>query len=204
MAGTFSSNLMVNLEHLSLPEIFKCRIYDSTPAHMMLTPCHYNIIFGHDACRLFGITIDFNDNDMCIDGITINMHPTPKPNTIHHDDPSLSFAESLFIDTFEHDLFHNDNTFVSDQEIGNNDDTAKYVHKNKAITINTYEGKEIGHLMCQCSHLTHKQQQGLKELLNKHPTLFAGVLQEFPNLHIKLDIDPHIPTSAVHPDSVPT
>ena len=71
MAGTFSSNLMVKLEHLSLPEFFKCRIYDSTPAHVMLTPCHYDIIFGHDACHLFGNTIDFKNNDMHIDGITI-------------------------------------------------------------------------------------------------------------------------------------
>ena len=76
-------NLMVNLEHLSLAEFFKCRIYDSTPAHIVLTPCHYDIIFGRDACCLFRITIDFKNNDMHIDSITVNMRPTPKPNTIH-------------------------------------------------------------------------------------------------------------------------
>ena len=80
----------------------------------------------------------------------------------------------FFIDNFEHDLFHNDNTFISDPEIGNG--TAKYIHKNKAITVNKYEGEDIGHLVCQCSHLTHEQHQGLEELLNKHPTLFDGIL----------------------------
>ena len=204
MAGTFSSSLSVQLQHITLPEYFKHRTYHDLPAQVMITDCRYDIIFGRDACRLFGIKIDFDNDITTIDNETVRMRAFPSSNTLHHDDLSLSFAEAIYIDTLEEDLFPNDDYPSHPAKvIGNPSDTNKLRHKNRELTANTYQSEDIERLVKQCHHLTNSQQQDLHQLLIKFPTLFDGILREYPQLRVKLDIDPHIPPHASRAYSVP-
>ena len=51
MAGNFSSNQAVTLEHITLPEFMKNHHFNSLEAHLLFQDCRYDIIFGRDALR---------------------------------------------------------------------------------------------------------------------------------------------------------
>ena len=64
LAGTYTTNLIVELQGIQLPEFTKHRTYDSLPARIIPGACRYDVIFGRDALSLFQLILDFGKNEM--------------------------------------------------------------------------------------------------------------------------------------------
>ena len=62
LAGPFTSNAIVHLFGVRLPE-FRCNVsLTELKARVFDSDCHYDIIMGHDALQVFHIQLDFEKN----------------------------------------------------------------------------------------------------------------------------------------------
>ena len=62
LAGHFTSNAIVHLFGVRLPE-FRCNVsLTELKARVFNNDCHYDIIMGHDALQVFRIQLDFEKN----------------------------------------------------------------------------------------------------------------------------------------------
>ena len=60
------------------------------------------------------------------------------------------------------------------------------------ILPSAYDPADLHSVAQACTHLSHKQQNQLYEVLSQYPQLFDGVLHVFPDKKIHLDIDPSV------------
>lgn len=117
LSGPMMSNRKVTLEGVYFPEFFKTRYLHTMEARVFSTPCRYDAIIGRDVLQEMGITLDFKNQMMTWDDCRVEMRQFPlngkKPTTssrVSKDDPEEpSFAEQLFFEALEADLYDDDN-----------------------------------------------------------------------------------------------
>ena len=80
LAGPFTSNTIVHLFGVRLPE-FRCNVsLTELKAHVFDNDCRYDIIMAHDALQVFRLQLDFEKNTIRC-GTTEHpmQHPPPPP-----------------------------------------------------------------------------------------------------------------------------
>ena len=65
-----------------------------------------------------------------------------------------------------------------------------------------YEAMKPDEVLNSCSHLNEKRKQDIRQLINKYPKSFDGVLRSYPST-VSLEVDPAKPPKAVCPYTVP-
>ena len=78
LGGSFTSNELVNIHNLLLPEFHRTRHIETVPAKIFNNGCHYDMILGKDFMTELGIVLDFKHKTMEWDGSTITMCEYPK------------------------------------------------------------------------------------------------------------------------------
>ena len=204
MAGSLTSNRVVTVQTLRLPEFHRSRSIPNHDFRVFHTSCRYDMIIGRDLLSIFGIDLDFNTQTMTIDGAVVVMRPFP--SIPQHDPHHPTVAEMLLYELAEPDLW-NDETPLSD-------DDPPTAHKSAsadepehdvfatAIKTNDYAKTDLQSVVSSCTHLSQIQQNELHELLLKHEELFQGKLGHYPH-PIHLDIDRTIPPQQTRPFSIP-
>ena len=79
MAGTFTSNQLVDLRKVVLPEFNRSVSYDCIDARIIHGECNYDIIFGRKELREFKLNLDFENDLVARSDFTLPMRPRPGP-----------------------------------------------------------------------------------------------------------------------------
>ena len=127
---------------------------DSTPG-----PHHYNMIIGHDVMGELGITLDFKDQMMTWDDLTINMK-----------DPEL-FPE----------LFDPVNDFFWSKDLYKTEVLQEASTHLQKILDAKYTPADLDEVIWMCGHLTKDKKHQLHALLSKYEHLFDGTLGTWNN-----------------------
>ena len=217
LAGPMKSNLTVKLERITFPEFFKTRIVDSLDARVFHTHCRYDAIIGRDLLTDLGLVLDFKNCKMSWDDCHVPMRSFPTPNGKKYKNlpPEPTLAEQLFYDAIEADLEDDDtlptcdmtecsdddyllNDEFEDSDKGNDQSTDNYhdaddenqepPDKDKSINISKYNAADIDQVCRSCQHLSQTQQNDLRDVLSKYPTLFNNELGTYPDEKIHLDL----------------
>ena len=91
LGGSFTSNELVNIHNLLLPEFHRTRRIETVPAKIFNKGCHYDMIVGKDFMTELGIVLDFKHKTMEWDGSTITMCEYPK------DSQPVTFATASIV-----------------------------------------------------------------------------------------------------------
>ena len=202
LAGDMQTNLIAKLEGITFPEFFKTRKIDSVEARVFHADCRYDAIIGRDLLEEMGLILDFKNSKMSWDECHVPMRPFPSSNAAKQD-PSP--AEQLYMDMMEADLEDDDTLptcdmteegdcdyFLDDEdETSDNRNTEDNYQETKTkhvIKESKYETANIDEVVRSCSHLSQNQQNDLREVLTKYPTLFNNTLGTYPDEKIHLDI----------------
>ena len=201
MAGTFHSNQQVHLTNLLLPEFRRNQFIPDLHCHIFTVECRYDMILGRDALRHFGLELDFVNNRMTYNDVSLPMRPFPD-----HLQANLLVAEQLQLDDMDNyllddpSLCNNDDNFApalfSDNDTSQ-DSTAfsdlsqQDVHP-ATILPSLYDKADMASVVQQCTHLTQEQRNKLHQVLSKYETLFDGKLKKYQGEQIHLEIDPSI------------
>ena len=112
LAGKMTSNRTVKLEHINFPEFFKTRVIDEFECRVFEADCRYDAIIGRDLMAQIGMILDFKDQKVTWDGVSVDMKKWINPSWTKTKDGSLikepSLAEQLFWDALEEDLLDDD------------------------------------------------------------------------------------------------
>ena len=208
LAGTFKSTEAVNLQNFTLPQFSKSRIYEKLTARVFHTPCRYDVIFGRDALRLFGMQVDFKDGLMICDEQVLDMRPFPNG-------PQEGMAAEMLMEWLEEDIYEDDNddiSMMSDDEsqcsstemeteacdvveigpqsdkLDEDDEPFGSGYRGKKIKDSKYDGTTVEDVVSACKHLDKAQQEKLLAVLRKYEKLFDGKLKKFSGEKIKLEL----------------
>ena len=161
LAGDFQSNQQVLLEEIVLPEFKYPSYIDSQQCQVFSGPCCYDIILGHDFLRKVHFHIDFQNN------------------TITCMDMSVAMRSSEFF---------TDNTCLRNILFFDDVDVDSYA---SIIKESMYKSVSIADVIAAQSHLSSEQAQLLSKMLEKHTTLFDGILKVYPHHLVHLDVAPN-------------
>ena len=202
LAGTFTSNQEVSIGELILPEFHRGRRVDGVTARIFHAPCRYDMVLGRDTLRKIGLVVDFDDNVMTWDDVTVPMklYSLKPPKEAAVDDASEpNLAEAMLWDLVEEDLEEDDDdendgfVTVSKEE---EHEAAEAGYHSKTILSSKYEKVDVHAIAKQCTHLPlHKQNELAEMLENYQGQLFSGKLGKYEGEKIHLDIDPSVPAS---------
>lgn len=135
MAGSFSSDRQVHLEHVQLPEFKRNILLVDLHARIFNAPCRYDMILGRDVLKHFRLNLDFDKHQIVGPHATQPMRPLPDQL------PSSDLALSLELERFDSylldkDSAHNDEDYdpspSSDPEITSSDTQIK---RNSAVSL---------------------------------------------------------------------
>ena len=182
LAGTFSSSEQVCLEDFSLPDFHPKRTLPKLKARVFHADCRYDMIIGRDVLRAFGIRLDFEDNCIACDGVSVPMREFPN-------DPDIPPIEHLLQDYL--DRIENDGDSSPDDNFASE------------ILDSSYEPADIRKIADSCTHLTPEQRDDLYKLLSKFDVLFNNKLKTFTDEKIHLDIDETVPPHRSRAYAVP-
>ena len=164
------------------------------------------MIIGRDALRLFKLNLLFKENIIEMEDISIPMRPFPENKT-----KVFSIAEMMFIEKLEQELENEFGSTSNDlNDIKNlpqefqfdNSETNTKDSFISDIKPTHYEAMKPDEVLNSCSYLDEKQKQDIRQLINKHPKLFDGVLRSYTTT-VSLEVDPAKPPKAVRPYTVP-
>ena len=103
-----TSNRTVKLEGISFPEFFKTRMIDEFKCRAFDADCRYDAIIGRDLMAQIGMILDFKDQRVTWNGVSVDMKKWINPSWTKTKDGSLikepSLAEQPFWDALEEDL----------------------------------------------------------------------------------------------------
>ena len=169
IAGKLSSNQMVTLTDLALPEFNKNVKLTYQDARVFNQPdCRYDVITGRDFLSSFKIVLDFDEHVVNIGEQEIPMRLYPQKKDIG----GLYPSEALAIEVFEDELFGEDG-FTT-------------------ILESKYDAADLKSVVKECDHLTKEQQDKLLKVMEQFPTLFDGKLRKYTGGEVHLDIDPTV------------
>lgn len=197
MAGTFTSDSIITLRDVVLPEFRRNMALPELQARIFHADCRYDIILGRDALRHFRLTLDFNNNTIICAGNSQPMRPFPSVPLSEL--PEL--AEHLLLDHYESHLLEpprspNDEVFAPAPTSDNESSGSSSIEDDSfAVDIldSDYSKVDLSEYVRRCTHLSQTQQNSLFEVLNRHQTLFDGVLRVYTEETIHLDVDPTVP-----------
>ena len=186
LAGEMQTNLTTKLEGITFPEFFKTRKISSVDARVFHADCRYDAIIGRDLLEEMGLVLDFKNSKMSWDECHVPMQPFPSSDATKGD-PSP--AEQLYMDMMEADLEDDDTLptcdmteegdcdyFLDDEDETfddrNREDNYQETTTKGEIKESKYETANIDEVVRSCSHLSQNQQNDLRDVLCKYPTLF--------------------------------
>ena len=174
MAGEFKSNRQVTLSNLLLPEIRQDIILPSLHARVFKAPCRYDIILGRDALRHFQIILNFSDNLIESNDTSFPMRSFPQDFI----SPKY-YAQQLLLEDI--DPF---------QSTPSNDAFAVTDLDSKHILPADYKPADVKTVADNCTHLSQTHRDALYNVLKEFPDVFDGILKQYRDEEIHLDIDP--------------
>ena len=149
------------LEEIVLPE-FKITSYiESQQCQVFSGSCCYDIFLGQDFLCKVHFHIDFQNNTMTCM------------------DMSVAMCSSEF---FTDNIHLGDILFFDDVDV---DSYASIIKES------TYKSVSIADVIAAQSHLLSEQAQSLSKMLEKHTTLFDGILKVCPHHLVHLDVAPN-------------
>ena len=207
LAGPMQSNLEITLEDITFPEFFKTQHIGKVEARVFTAECRYDAIIGRDLLREIGLNLDFKNNKMTWDDCHVPMKVFTRELNNPYGIKEPSVAEQLFLDLMEADLEDDatlptcDTTHLSDDDYSLNDefysdhgddqafdDDDVYAADSQDIKESKYEIADIDKVVRSCTHLDQTQQNDLREVLDRYPTLFNNELGTYPDEKIHLDL----------------
>ena len=167
LAGQMSTNKLVHMRDLRLPEFNRCRSISEHKALIFDGPCKYDIIIGADFLTKAGLAIDYQAKEVNWFGDTI---PLREPGLTTQDYVAILEESKLQYEIQEEEY---EDCFARD------------------ILDAQYEAMDLDETMKKQTHLTPAQQRDLRKLLLKYPKLFDGKLGKYPHrrFHIELEKD---------------
>ena len=174
LAGTFTSKEQVCVQDMILPEFSYKKSLSKIGMKVFDADCRYDIILGRDALRSFGVTLDFDQQAMTVDGVCRSMREYPRD--LYGDD--IAPTDILLQELMDEEEFNDGLWFADDP-----DDSFVQINESK------YDGATPKEIADQCTHLTPAQRLDLERLFAKFEKLFDGKLRKFTDEKIHLDID---------------
>ena len=183
--GTEILNKEVLLEDISFPEFSTTQRIPGPIRAVVFTntASTYDVIIGMDVMQTLGITVDCATKT-----ISWNNNHVPFRSADYFKDPLSILDAGLFTD------------FESEEELK---EAAALGYKSKTILHSKYEKVDTDEVARQQKHLTVKQQNDLKNLLNKYTKLFSGKLGKYPHRKVHLDVKPNAVPKTCRPYPVP-
>ena len=194
LAGTFTSKEQVCLEDVVLPEHQAKQVLPKMNAKVFHAECRYDMIIGRDILRAFKIQLDFDGDNVIVDGISKPMRPFPE-----------SVDGLRPVDVLLHDFLDRIDPVFNDEDDESSDgDEVNILEDGFADILDSkYDKVTPEQIAAQCTHLTQDQRDDLVKLFSKFETLFDGNLRKFTDEQIHLDVDPTIPASRSRAYAVP-
>ena len=202
VAGSFSSSVEIDFQGIRLPEFYRNRTIDGFKAMVFNADCRYDVILGRDFLSVVGLQLDWKDNGMTWDDVTVPMklYPSKSPDATDHE-PTIAEAmlwELLEADLEDDDIFDGDpdgpehdvppaeeseTAFLTEEE----ERQAKEAgYKSKVILPSHYKRVDVQEVARSCTHLPLHQQNELAQTLEQYPTLFDGKLKVYKSEKIHL------------------
>ena len=185
LAGTCTSQEMVVMRSLRLPELDKNRVVDQQKALVFDNDCKYDVILGADFLSKTGIDIKYSTG-------TIEWFDTELPmrDPRHIDNKEyLAMAETLEVQREEEQLFGMD----------------WYDPNCYAVEIldAKYEKVSIDEVVEKQEHLNSEQRAELHRVLSKFEKLFDGTLGVYPHRKFHIDLLPDAKPKHSRPYAIP-
>ena len=80
LAGKMTSNRTVKLEQINFPEFFRTRVIDEFECRVFEADCRYDAIIGQDLMAQIGMILDFKDQKVTWDGVSVDMKKWINPS----------------------------------------------------------------------------------------------------------------------------
>jgi len=212
IAGKFQTSMQVDLRRIAFPEFHRKRYVGNLRTYVFSSPCRYDMIIGRDLLHELGLKIDFKNNNMQWDDVTLAMREYPTNLGSRE-----AIADEMFFHMLEYDIemcdcgcdelpddeFFNSESVESPTTTDESTTPQNAGYKSKEILESKYDGASIDEVVRRCTHLTAEQQTGLKEVLSKYSKLFSPDLGCYPHEKIHLDLKEDAVPHASRPYSVP-
>ena len=177
--GTFTTNRVVHLESILLPEFDRSLTISDATAFVFNDKCKYDIIVGRDILNKAGMILDFDKNRMTWLGRNVFMKTQDEMIS-----PTLL---SAYLEEDDDEL-HEGNFY---ENYATNIDPADYKE---------YDPEAIAK---EQTHLTKEQQTDLSQLLTKYTKLFSGQLGKYEGAQVHLEVNKTAQPKHARPYSVP-
>lgn len=172
VAGTMTTQRMVWLDDISLPEFDKSKRIDGGRYALVFdAPCKYDMIVGRDLLQKIGLTMSFESH------------------TMKWMDHEVLMKTERFIQTTPH-YFYSHPTFLDEAEDPDFDPDFFAAQK---ILDAKYDKVDIDDVISQQTHLNTGQKDGLRSVLSKYDTLFDGSLGHYKGKKVHIDLDKSVP-----------
>ncbi len=183
LVGSLTTNQMVNLRDIRLPEFDKNRSIESQRALIFDNDnCKYDIILGTNFLSKAGIKLDYEQGEMSWYDNIIKMRPRSGLTSMDFD----AMIDQFFIQT--------------EDEIVGEDWLDCFATE---ILDAKYEFHDVTEVVNQMDHLDTKQKDDLLAILRKHQKMFDGSLGVYPHKKFHIDIEPDKQPVFSRPYSVP-
>jgi hypothetical protein len=175
LAGTLTSNQVVSLQDIRLPEFDSNRKIESKKCLIFDQPCRYDMILGSDF--LAQVKIDISYKNKCVSWFSNTIPLRNRRDFMRPDFNDL-------VECFE--------SQIGEDDLGD-DWMESYVTR---ILDAKYEKLDLDAFIAKQTHLNEVQNDDLKSIFRKHEKLFDGTLGVYP--HKKVHIELHKDAKPVH------
>ena len=187
LAGSFSSSEQLCVHDFVLPEFSSKQKLTKLKANVFNAECRYDMIVGRDVLRAFGIKLDFEDDCIVANDVSVPMRPFPKAT------PTMEPVDQLLAD-------YVDRLSDNDEDTSSTSDDEAHATE---ILESKYDAMDPKKIAEGCKHLTPEQREDLAKLLSKFDVLFNGELRKFTDERIHLEVDPTVPPTRSRAHAVP-
>ena len=166
--GTHSSDQVVYINDIQVPEFVNQRLIEGAIAHVFDSPHYpYDIILGRDFLQAIGLKMDFELNTIQWLDTQVDMKNIKQ---LDNRTNMENFMQNIKID------LHYLDTNVKDEYICNDamDAYATNILESKYVKVS------VNNVVASQEHLTEEQRIKLRDVLRKHKILFDGKLGCYP------------------------
>ena len=181
MAGKFTSFKEVKLQGITVPEFSPTRALDSLRAQVMEADCRYDIIFGRDFCTMYGIVLDFEEQEMHSLSTVVPMREMGKAQP-----GEISISEMLERDC--EDAMLMDDMVDMLTAVSSDDKPLEEGYKSKTFKSTLSKERDIASIIEGQEHLSASQREELRKTLEGFKSLFDGKLGEFKKYEVELEV----------------